>query len=31
VPAPTSTSHRLKNFLIGGMSGIVATSFVSTN
>lgn len=29
VPAPTSGAHKLKNFLIGGMSGIVATTFVS--
>lgn len=32
MPAPavnvTSTSHKAKNFLLGGMSGIVATTFV---
>jgi hypothetical protein len=28
-PAGTSTAHKLKNFGLGGLSGMVATTFVS--
>jgi len=27
-PAGTSTAHKLKNFGLGGLSGMVATTFV---
>lgn len=28
-PAATSTAHKLKNFGLGGLSGMIATTFVS--